>query len=1126
MSINPEWSYLIWQQVWQCTLLVLVVWLICRLVRIRRAHLTYLLWLVVLLKFVTPPLWSSSSGLFCWMQSGLTEEVVQNSAAQQTDSLTRTEWIRRLIGDDVDQLPEAARASVEVTIHDPEDRPTEVIAADSRQDVAAEAATAGPSIRPSPRMSWLTVGLWFWTGMAALIATVMLIRFLRCWQTIRRAGAVNSPELDQLLVRLCGELGLKRRIRLVVTHSRIGPAVIGLFRPTILLPAAIAESRTREELKPILAHELIHIRRGDLWIGLLQLLASIVWWFHPLVWLTGRRLKFEMEQCCDEEVLAELKCDPRRYAAALLEILELKQTLKTVPVVPGVRPVEITSKRMERIMRLGQGSKKRTPWWCWVVFVTLAAVVLPGAAFVVGAADEDSERTVTKTVPTEVVHAVKPTAEAQRSSKSEVGSDKPYIRPVPLLSQEIDIPKLVINSSRRHTHSIDDLLARARNVAGVMRANDFLIDQIRLRIAELPEVEAESPGSHYDISTPFYFETLQIPIRDERKQYRIRKMSGVMIKDDQLEVFSANRAYHRRVEQVLAELRQNKFTKLKITTTLVSVSERFLQDHLLKRKSMKVFTRKQSVKKQYLDLRNVIWNEPEQVSYDYLVCDVLDQERSRDFMMKFLSTPEAKVVFVPPVSLECKQSATIASKIGLLKGQDANSLWWNTGEGGYGVSIDLQTRMSDRSGAVRRDMLNYQMTFYQVDGETRLKTDQEVTERPAPLISQQVYKDAMLLKPGETLLAGGFPIASPAREEKRVLLVMLQAERESVEQKPLAEQLKLGEGVNSDTGVAGQILLDESNFKEIFVTKAYPVADLVVPIRRQLNIGPNHQQVKTDKARFEPLIQLIQQNVTPEVWEDSPKMRSMIRPFEKNLSLVIRANRTTHNQIAELIARIRAVQDRQVCLKLELITADDLPDWLETWGESASPVAHDLRKQMNSKKLEEGIILNPQQTRFLKLKYEEAGRVQQQALMNVTLFNGQSTELNLSGSPVPDENSKSLIQLRPELMNNRGIRLSYVINARNALDAISHVQRATIPEGQTLLVDITDQLAGVDSSFLFDQFVRQADLSYPKQTKRCFLLVTPKILTATAEAPIYQDPAEARQSWDPAESKHNWKAPD
>ena len=1118
-AISPEWINLVWQQVWQCTLLALIVWLICRVVRIKRAHLAYLLWLVVLLKFVTPPVWSSSSGLFCWLQNENAKDAKQSVATQPIEALTRTEWIRQLIGDDVEQLPEAEFGSLEVTVHDAEEPSGDATEAPAKSNTLVESAEAPAAVRHSARVSWLRVGLWCWAGVAACIATVMLIRFLRCWRMIRSAGAVQCPELEAMLVRLAQELGVKRQVRLMVTQSRIGPAVVGLWRPTILLPAAIAEARSLAELEPILAHELIHIRRGDLWIGLLQLLTAIVWWFHPLVWLTGRRLKFEMEQCCDEEVLAELNCDPRLYAAGLLEILELKQTLRTVPVVPGVRPLEITSKRMERIMRLGQGSQKRTPWWCWVVFVAVAAVVLPGAAFVAGAGNEGVDKESSNSVPTEVVRAVKPTDDKPASWKRETSPDIAYIRVVPFLKPEIDVPDMAVNVSKQRTHSISDLMNRAKNLVGMVRAKDFLIDQISSLISELPDVQARSARFQYDSSTPFYFETLKIPMRDERKQYRIHRMCGFVIQEGQLVVFSANPAYHRRVEQVLAKLRQNDFTRLKIRTTLVSVSERFLQGHLLKRKTMKVFTRKQSIKKKYRDLRNVIWSEPEQVSHDSLVCDVLGKERSQNFMKKILSTPNTEVVIVPPVSLEPKQSATIASKLRLAKGQDANSLWWNTGEGGHGVSLDLETRISDRSGTVRRDMLNYQMTFYQVDGETRVKTGQEGAELPVPLISQQVYKDAMLLKPGETLLTGGFPIALPAREEKRVLLVMLQAERESVEQEPESEQLKQGQGVNSNTGVTGTIQLDAPPSKTSLRTMSYPVADLVVPVPRQLMGDSAKKQAPAERARFEPLIELIQQNVTPDAWEKGPT----IRAFEEKLSLVIRADQATHDQVADLIARIRAVQDRMIAVRLGFITTNYQPADLKKLKTFASPLARELWEKLMSDQLDEGILLNFAQAKFLSHTARRVEDVDEKIEVEVTLSNGQSTEFNFSSPILPDTKSQLLIQLRPELLDQQKVRLSFVMNAKNALEALTHSRTATVPPGQSLLIDITDQLREGESTYMFDQLVRQAGLSYQKQGKRCFLLVTPKILTATSPPPVYQDPAHPEQKWDPAESKQDWK---
>jgi hypothetical protein len=211
------------------------------------------------------------------------------------------------------------------------------------------------------------------------------VRWLRFWKLVRASDQRDSPELDAMLQTLSKQLGVRRRVRLIVTESLVGPAVVGFFRVTVLLPAVVADKLQGKSVEPILAHELLHIRRGDLWVGLLQTVAQALWWFHPLVWWAGRVTSREAERCCDEEVLGELKCDPASYARALLDVLDLKSQLKPVPVFPGVRPVDVTSQRLERIMSLRQGCRRRSPWWCWLLAIGAAALTLPGAAFVVTA---------------------------------------------------------------------------------------------------------------------------------------------------------------------------------------------------------------------------------------------------------------------------------------------------------------------------------------------------------------------------------------------------------------------------------------------------------------------------------------------------------------------------------------------------------------------------------------------------------------------------------------------------------------------------------------------------------------------------------------------------------------------
>lgn len=161
---------------------------------------------------------------------------------------------------------------------------------------------------------------------------------------------------------------------------------------------------------------------------------------------------------------------------------------------------------------------------------------------------------------------------------------------------------------------------------------------------------------------------------------------------------------------------------------------------------------------------------------------------------------------------------------------------------------------------------------------------------------------------------------------------------------------------------------------------------------------------------------------------------------------------------------------------------------------------------MKSVTLDEGVLLNATETKLLLKMSSSVDDMEYKMSAKLRLFNGQSCEISLPDLLVPDQKSKSLLQLRSELLKNQRIRLSYLINARNALDALSHVESATIPRGQSLLVDITDQLSRDRSSFQFDQFVKQAELSYQKQPKRCFMLVTPTILTASAEVPEYRDP--------------------
>ncbi|MGE5412979.1 MAG: M56 family metallopeptidase [Syntrophomonadaceae bacterium] len=81
------------------------------------------------------------------------------------------------------------------------------------------------------------------------------------------------------------------------------PAVDGLLRPRISLPAGIERLLTGPELDAVLLHELTHARRRDNLIRLVHEIGVCAFWFHPLVWFAGSRLARYRELSCDEHVI-------------------------------------------------------------------------------------------------------------------------------------------------------------------------------------------------------------------------------------------------------------------------------------------------------------------------------------------------------------------------------------------------------------------------------------------------------------------------------------------------------------------------------------------------------------------------------------------------------------------------------------------------------------------------------------------------------------------------------------------------------------------------------------------------------------------------------------------------------
>ncbi len=159
----------------------------------------------------------------------------------------------------------------------------------------------------------------------AIGAGLMLTRFglsiIGSSRLRQKLQAVTDSNLLKIIAEQASRLGLKR-VPIVALCQRVSvPVVVGIVKPMILLPPALACGLDPNQLAAILSHEMAHIRRYDLIVNLLQRIVEALLFFHPVTWWISRRVSIERENCCDDVAAA---CTGRLpYASALLQMAEL-----------------------------------------------------------------------------------------------------------------------------------------------------------------------------------------------------------------------------------------------------------------------------------------------------------------------------------------------------------------------------------------------------------------------------------------------------------------------------------------------------------------------------------------------------------------------------------------------------------------------------------------------------------------------------------------------------------------------------------------------------------------------------------------------------------------------------------
>jgi beta-lactamase regulating signal transducer with metallopeptidase domain len=240
---------------------------------LRRPALTHALSVLILLKLVTPPVFSVP--------------VIWNSTAASMPSQQTT---------NAETAPSLSDSTTIIVPGDPTNEDAPALADDATIESTARQS---PVIRVAPPRSsrallaeiweyagthwraWLSAS---WVTSAVLLGALTFARIIRLDLAVRRA-TTPGPDISQDIELLSGRLGLRRIPRVRFIAGAAPPMLLALLhRPELVIPIHLWDRLDRLQRQTLLLHELAHLNRGDHWVRYVELLATCAYWWHPAIW--------------------------------------------------------------------------------------------------------------------------------------------------------------------------------------------------------------------------------------------------------------------------------------------------------------------------------------------------------------------------------------------------------------------------------------------------------------------------------------------------------------------------------------------------------------------------------------------------------------------------------------------------------------------------------------------------------------------------------------------------------------------------------------------------------------------------------------------------------------------------
>lgn len=218
------------------------------------------------------------------------------------------------------------------------------------------------------------------------ILALYIIKFFKHYFKLRFISTSNllkvPVDIKIFTNKAAIHLGIKKKVMVWLSAHVEVPSVTGFIKPIILLPAAVINNLSTDQVNAILLHELAHIKRNDYLLNFLQSILVMILYFNPFVVLLYKIVKKERENCCDDWVL-NYQFNKVEYAKSLL-VLEEQRHQQIQLAMAATNNKKILLHRIKRLLNnqtpktnINSSEKFKLAGLCLLIFIASICLQTP-----------------------------------------------------------------------------------------------------------------------------------------------------------------------------------------------------------------------------------------------------------------------------------------------------------------------------------------------------------------------------------------------------------------------------------------------------------------------------------------------------------------------------------------------------------------------------------------------------------------------------------------------------------------------------------------------------------------------------------------------------------------------------